>query len=159
MLERDVSERLGIPTFRIDGSIPVKKRQPTVKSYSEIDGSALMVLNPTAGGVGLNITAANHVFHYNREWNPAREDQASDRAYRIGQKKDVCVHYMYYKGTIEELVSIRLEGKRTLAGGLVKVTDEKDTDRSLVLQALELVPSSTINDREDESLDYASDGK
>lgn len=159
LLQVDVAKRLGIPTFRIDGGVPVQQRQPTVEEYSNVVGPALMVLNPTAGGVGLNITAANHVFHYNREWNPAREDQATDRAYRIGQEKEVCVHYMYYENTIEELVSRRLEKKRDLAGGLITVTDEKESDQALVLEALSLLPSSTINDQEDENTNQTPDSQ
>lgn len=156
ILETDVPARLGIPAFRIDGSVPNEERQPAIDAFSKVEGSSLMVLNPTAAGVGLNITSANHVIHYNREWNPAKEDQATDRAYRIGQDKQVFVHYMYYEDTIEQLVSERLDRKRNLAGGLIKVTEDKESDQELVLQALRLIPDNLINDKEDQDLEASS---
>jgi SNF2 family DNA or RNA helicase len=78
-----------------------------------------MLLSLKAGGVGLNLTAATHVFHFDRWWNPAVEDQATDRAYRIGQTKNVQVHKLITIGTLEEKVDAMLESKRDLADRVV----------------------------------------
>jgi SNF2 family DNA or RNA helicase len=79
----------------------------------------LFVLSVKAGGTGLNLTAASHVFHYDRWWNPAVEDQATDRAYRIGQKRAVQVHKLVSAGTVEEKIDRLLEQKRKLADKVV----------------------------------------
>ena len=76
-------------------------------------------MNPKAAGAGLNITAANHVIHYNPEWNPATEDQASARAYRLGQEKTVRIHRLIYVDTLEEIMDERLARKRDIAGDLI----------------------------------------
>ena len=81
----DDLNRRGLPTSWIDGRIPVPHRQPMIDAFSEMEGAAVLVLNPHAAGVGLNIVAANHVIHYTLEWNPAVIDQASARAYRRGR--------------------------------------------------------------------------
>ena len=82
-------------------------------------GPRVFVLSVKAGGTGLNLTAANHVFHFDRWWNPAVEDQATDRAYRIGQKRSVQVHKLVCAGTVEEKVDRMLEQKRDLASKVV----------------------------------------
>ncbi|MBW2145281.1 MAG: SWF/SNF helicase family protein, partial [Deltaproteobacteria bacterium] len=83
-----------------------------------------MVLSLKAGGVGLNLTKANHVVHFDRWWNPAVENQATDRAFRIGQKKNVVVHKFLTKGTIEEKIDHMLEAKRELSEKVVSSTSE-----------------------------------
>ena len=91
-----------------------------VRSFQEDPfGSKVMLLSLKAGGVGLNLTAATHVFHFDRWWNPAVEDQATDRAYRIGQTKNVQVHKLITIGTLEEKVDAMLESKRDLADRVV----------------------------------------
>ncbi len=85
---------------------------PTGLMILAILGAALLALNPRAAGVGLNITAATHVVHYNLEWNPAVEDQASARAYRKGQDRPVTIHRLYYANTVEEAMNDRLTRKR-----------------------------------------------
>jgi SNF2 family DNA or RNA helicase len=100
---------------RIDGSIPPVERQRIINEFNAKVGFAVLIINPTAGGVGLNITGANHVIHFNRQWNPALEAQATARAYRRGQEKPVRVHNFYYQGTIEELIQNRLAQKIHLA--------------------------------------------
>ena len=97
---KDLPLRLGITCYGIDGRVPVDKRQNIIDDFSKITGSAVLILNPRAAGTGLNITAANHVIHYNLEWNPAIEDQASARAYRRGQERPVTVHKLYHPGTV-----------------------------------------------------------
>ena len=83
------------PVFKIDGSVPAHKRQLEIDRFSNADGAALMFLNPVTAGMGLNITSANHVVHYSRQWNPALEEQATARAFRNGQTKNVNVYYLY----------------------------------------------------------------
>ena len=100
---------------RIDGSVPPRERQRLVEEFNSTSGFGVMVVNPTAGGVGLNITGANHVIHFNRQWNPALEAQATARAYRRGQTKPVRVHKFYYEGTIEQAIHERLMEKKELA--------------------------------------------
>ena len=101
MLAKVLREVFGIPTRIINGDTPAgntgsasrKTRQELINEFEDRDGFGALVMSPIAAGVGLNITAANHVIHYARHWNPAKEDQATDRVYRIGQEKDVHVYY------------------------------------------------------------------
>ena len=83
-----------------------------------------MVLSLKAGGVGLNLTQANHVIHFDRWWNPAVEDQATDRAFRIGQKKNVVVHKFLTRGTLEERIDMMLEEKKNLSKKIISSTGE-----------------------------------
>jgi non-specific serine/threonine protein kinase len=83
-----------------------------------------MVLSLKAGGTGLNLTAANHVIHFDRWWNPAVENQATDRAYRIGQKKNVVVHTFVTKGTIEEKIDRLLSEKRKMSEEILSSSGE-----------------------------------
>ncbi len=83
-----------------------------------------MVLSLKAGGTGLNLTAANHVIHFDRWWNPAVENQATDRVFRIGQKKNVIVHKFITKGTIEEKIDDMLEEKKKLSSEIIQSTGE-----------------------------------
>jgi SNF2 family DNA or RNA helicase len=85
----------------------------------EPDGPRIFVLSLKAGGTGLNLTAANRVFHYDRWWNPAVEDQATDRAFRIGQRRNVFVHKFVCTGTLEERIQQMLERKRDVANVLL----------------------------------------
>jgi non-specific serine/threonine protein kinase len=83
-----------------------------------------MVLSLKAGGVGLNLTEANHVIHFDRWWNPAVENQATDRVFRIGQKKNVVVHKFLTKGTVEERIDLMLEEKARLTQDVIAVAGE-----------------------------------
>ena len=124
----------------LTGGFQFHDRQAVVDDFSAFDGPAVLVLNPRAAGTGLNITAANHVIHYNLEWNPAVEDQASARAHRRGQEKVVTVHRLFYAGTVEEVIDDRLTRKRGLADSAVVGTDGKATDSEDILQALRKSP-------------------
>lgn len=102
MLQKLCLERYGIITKIINGDTPsiVKRnmpnkqsRQSSIDEFQAVDGFNVIIMSPVAAGMGLNVTAANHVIHYSRHWNPAKENQATDRAYRIGQTKDVFVYY------------------------------------------------------------------
>jgi SNF2 family DNA or RNA helicase len=94
----------------------------------ERHGPRVFVLSVKAGGTGLNLTAANHVFHYDRWWNPAVEDQATDRAYRIGQKRAVQVHKLVCAGTVEEKIDRMLQQKRELASKIVGAGEQWITE-------------------------------
>ncbi len=104
----------------LHGGTPKKARDEMVRRFQEEPrGPRVFVLSLKAGGTGLNLTAANHVFHYDRWWNPAVEDQATDRAHRIGQRRAVQVHKLVCAGTVEEKVDRLLEQKRSLAARIV----------------------------------------
>jgi non-specific serine/threonine protein kinase len=105
--------------------VPVKQRQALVDAFQRRDTyMPFMVLSLKAGGVGLNLTEANHVVHFDRWWNPAVENQATDRAFRIGQKKNVVVHKFITQGTIEEKIDAMLEDKARLAGAVITAGGE-----------------------------------
>ncbi|WFU31305.1 SNF2-related protein [Bradyrhizobium brasilense] len=136
----DIAARFGVFTGYIDGRVAIDERQPVIDRFSAESGPALLVLNPRAGGAGLNITAANHVIHYTLEWNPALEDQASARAYRRGQSRPVTVHRLFCGGTVEEVVDDRLGRKRTLSeAAVVGIRGESD-DYADILAALQRSP-------------------
>jgi SNF2 family DNA or RNA helicase len=106
----------------LHGGTPQKQRDRMVDRFQqgrEGNGPPLMVLSLKAGGTGLNLTAANHVFHYDRWWNPAVENQATDRAFRIGQTRDVQVHKFICAGTLEERIDALIESKKALAESVV----------------------------------------
>lgn len=125
----------------IDGRVPVGERQTLVDRFSKHNGFGFLALNPKAAGVGLNITAANHVIHYNPEWNPAVEDQASARAHRKKQKLPVTVHHLFFADSVEEVVVDRLDLKRMIAGGAV-VGHKGSSDASDIARALKTSPLS-----------------
>jgi len=119
MLVYDLGNRFNIWCSKIDGEVEISKRQCLLDEFQSVNNTAVLVLNPKAAGAGLNITAANHVIHYNPEWNPATEDQASARAYRLGQEKPVTIHRFIYVNTVEEVMDKRLARKRGLAKKIV----------------------------------------
>jgi SNF2 family DNA or RNA helicase len=114
-----LGEKLGIDVAFLHGGTPKRARDAMVQRFQEEREPRVFVLSLKAGGTGLNLTAAQHVFHYDRWWNPAVEDQATDRAHRIGQTKRVQVHKLLCAGTIEEKVNAMLERKRGLAASVV----------------------------------------
>ncbi|MGA2080916.1 MAG: DEAD/DEAH box helicase [Holophaga sp.] len=111
---------LGFEPPFLHGGSTREQRDEMVRSFQEdADGSRVLLLSLKAGGVGLNLTAATHVFHFDRWWNPAVEDQATDRTYRIGQTRNVQVHKLITMGTLEEKIDAMLESKRDLADRVV----------------------------------------
>ena len=142
LLERDIPVRLGIPVLIINGATPAPRRQEIVDRFSNMAGCALLVLNPRAAATGLNITSANHVIHYNLEWNPAIEDQASARAYRRGQGKTVFIHRLYYVDTVEEFVNDKIRAKRQMASAAVVGNVGDAPSRQDYLDALKYTPLS-----------------
>ncbi len=109
---------LHIPTLFLHGGVPVRKREQMVASF-QAGAVPVFLLSLKAGGVGLNLTQATHVIHYDRWWNPAVEDQASDRAHRIGQRRAVQIHRLVCEGTLEDRIAELLENKRSLAESVV----------------------------------------
>jgi non-specific serine/threonine protein kinase len=108
----------------IHGSIPVGKRRGIIDAFQGDRYIPFMVLSLKAGGVGLNLTEASHVIHFDRWWNPAVENQATDRAFRIGQKRNVVVHKFIVMGTIEEKIDKMLDEKRTLFEQVITTSGE-----------------------------------
>jgi len=108
----------------LHGAVPVGKRKNLIEKFQGDEYIPFFVLSLKAGGVGLNLTAANHVIHFDRWWNPAVENQATDRAFRIGQKKNVMVHKFLTKGTIEEKIDEMLTEKSKLSNEVVAASGE-----------------------------------
>ena len=135
----DIKRRYGVYTNYINGSINPNDRQKIIDDFSSISTPGILVLNPKAAGVGLNITAANHVIHYNLEWNPAVEDQASARSYRRGQQKTVFIHRLYYAQTIEEIINEKIQRKRNISEAAI-VGNEGNIDEQDLLKAMRISP-------------------
>lgn len=119
ILEPYLSERLGVEIPFLHGGLSRVKRAEMVDHFQSPEGPPAMLLSLKAGGTGLNLTAASVVIHMDRWWNPAVENQATDRAYRIGQRKDVTVYKMITAGTMEESIQDILDGKSHLAGVVI----------------------------------------
>lgn len=101
--------------LKLDGRTPIQERQRLLDEFASFPGPAILILNPKAAGVGLNIQSANYVIHFTPEWNPATIDQASARSYRRGQTRPVFIYSLYYAGTVEESMLERVALKRQLA--------------------------------------------
>jgi SNF2 family DNA or RNA helicase len=97
----------------------VRKRKALVRDFQDDERIPFFVLSLKAGGSGLTLTAASHVVHFDRWWNPAVENQATDRAFRIGQKRNVLVHKFLCRGTVEEKIEALIESKRSLSNELL----------------------------------------
>jgi superfamily II DNA or RNA helicase len=104
----------------LHGGTPVAKRKERVRQFQEDDLTPFFVLSLKAGGAGLNLTAASHVVHFDRWWNPAVENQATDRAFRIGQSRNVLVHKFICRGTVEDKIDQLIESKQTLVQNLLE---------------------------------------
>ena len=104
----------------LHGAVPSVERERMISEFQEASGPPIFVLSLKAGGFGLNLTRARHVFHYDRWWNPAVEDQATDRAFRIGQTRSVAVYKFICAGTIEERVDELAERKKELADSVIQ---------------------------------------
>jgi superfamily II DNA or RNA helicase len=118
-LARFLATVFGREGLILHGGTSVKKRPELVEAFQQPGGPPFMVISVKAGGTGLNLTAASHVIHFDRWWNPAVENQATDRAFRIGQKKNVFVHKFVCQGTIEERIDSLIEEKMLLAQDLI----------------------------------------
>lgn len=119
ILTKLIYEKTGKHVPFLNGSTPAKDRGKMVQDFQVENSSNIFILSLKAGGIGLNLTAANHVIHYDRWWNPAVEDQATSRAHRIGQEKIVSVHTFICNGTIEDRIDSMIEQKISLAQSVV----------------------------------------
>lgn len=134
LLKPYLENRLGREIFFLYGSTSKKQREEMIDRFQhDPQGSPIMILSLKAGGVGLNLTRANHVFHFDRWWNPAVENQATDRVFRIGQTRNVQVHKFVCTGTLEEKINDMIESKKQLAEQVVGAGEdwltEMDTDQ------------------------------
>ena len=119
ILRMHLSARFGREVAFLHGGVPKPRRDELVERFQDAGGPPIFVLSLKAGGTGLNLTAANHVIHVDRWWNPAVEDQATDRAFRIGQSRTVQVRTFVCAGTLEEKISAMIRDKRALASSVV----------------------------------------
>jgi SNF2 family DNA or RNA helicase len=118
-------DELGVGIEHLDGKMARAARDKAVSRFAETDGPPILCVSLKAGGTGLNLVRANHVIHFDRWWNPAVEDQASDRVWRIGQTRGVVVHTLVCPGTLEERIADLLDQKRSLADAVVASSPEQ----------------------------------
>ncbi|MEM7532700.1 MAG: DEAD/DEAH box helicase [Chloroflexota bacterium] len=148
LLQRHLQTTLGVDVLFLHGSTSAKQRDDMVQAFQHPDGPPIFILSLRAGGSGLNLTRANHVFHFDRWWNPAVENQATDRAFRIGQTRNVQVHKFVVAGTLEERIHELLESKQALADTIVGSGEdwltELDTDQ---LKDLLLLRRDTLSSK------------
>jgi len=150
-LEKYIRQKLHYNTYYIHGGTNRDKRERMITEFQDPETEpSVFVLSLKAGGVGITLTKANHVFHFDRWWNPAVEDQATDRAFRIGQKKNVFVHKFITIGSLEERIDQMIEDKKKLAGAIVGADEswltELDNDKFKQLIALNKSAISAIMD-------------
>ncbi len=138
-----LAQQFGRPGLVLHGGTVVKQRQKLVEQFQDEEGPPFFILSLKAGGTGLNLTQASHVVHFDRWWNPAVENQATDRAFRIGQKKNVLVHKFVCQGTVEEKIDALINEKTALAndlleGGANSLLTEMDDKALLKLVSLDI---------------------
>jgi SNF2 family DNA or RNA helicase len=152
LLKPHLERQLGREMLFLYGSTSKKQREEMIDRFQhDPQGPPVMILSLKAGGVGLNLTRANHVFHFDRWWNPAVENQATDRVFRIGQTRNVLVHKFVCAGTLEEKIHEMIESKKELAEQVVGAGEqwltELDTDR---LRDILLLDRTAVIDEEEE---------
>ena len=130
ILQRHLGERLQIDAPFLHGGVSRGGRDSMVRRFQDGEGSPLLLVSLKAGGTGLNLTSASQVIHYDRWWNPAVEDQATDRAWRLGQSHTVLVHKMVCEGTLEERISQLIDDKRKLADSVLGTGEQWLTELS-----------------------------
>lgn len=130
LLTARLSKHYGQEPFFLHGGVSKVLRDEMIEAFQNDQGPPLFVLSLKAGGVGLNLTRANHVIHYDRWWNPAVENQATDRVFRIGQRRNVQVHKLICQGTLEERIDELIESKKTLAEQVIGTGEQWLTEMS-----------------------------
>lgn len=130
LLQPYLEQHLGVEALYLHGGTPAKKRQEMIDRFQAEHGPSIFILSLKAGGTGLNLTRASHVFHYDRWYNPAVENQATDRAFRIGQTRNVQVHKFICLGTLEERIDEMIEHKLALAESIVGAGESWLTEMS-----------------------------
>jgi len=131
ILRTHLQETFGREVMFLHGGVPQPKREKMVKRFQNTDAAdspRIFLISLKAGGTGLTLTAANHVFHFDRWWNPAVENQATDRAFRIGQKRNVQIHKFVCIGTLEEKIDEMIERKKEIAGRVVGTGEGRPTE-------------------------------
>ncbi|WP_078555299.1 DEAD/DEAH box helicase [Bacillus alkalicellulosilyticus] len=131
LIQQALSQKYNQEIPFLHGGLQRSKREQLIQTFKEDDDTKIFILSLKAGGVGLNLTAATHVIHYDRWWNPAVENQATDRAYRIGQTEDVTVHKFITKGTLEERINRMLQTKQKLAEDVLTVGEKQLSELSI----------------------------
>jgi len=119
LLTQHITEQFAFDPPFLHGGVTRNKRDLMVDQFQDGSGPPLLLVSLKAGGTGLNLTAASQVIHYDRWWNPAVEDQATDRAWRLGQQRTVNVHKLVCEGTVEERIGQVIDDKRKLADAVV----------------------------------------
>jgi SNF2 family DNA or RNA helicase len=140
-----LEERLGRRVGFFHGRLSAGRREELLRDFAPADGPSVLVISIRAGGRGLNLPAANHVVHFDRWWNPAVEQQATDRVYRFGQRKHVFVHSLICAGTLEERIDRLLDSKRELAEKVIAGRTEDwlgDLDLGVIRAAVALSPDA-----------------
>ena len=131
IIQQHLQETYGVETPMLHGGVSRKIRDQMVERFqNDPHGPQVFVLSVKAGGSGLNLPRANHVIHYDRWWNPAVENQATDRAFRIGQTKDVHVHKFICAGTLEDRIDLMIDIKQETAQQVVGATSERCSPNS-----------------------------
>ena len=150
MLVSMMRHELDTDVLFLHGGTPAARRQEMVDRFqAEGDAPPVFVLSLRAGGIGLNLTAANHVFHFDRWWNPAVENQATDRAFSIGQTRTVQVHKFICEGTLEERIDRMIERKTELAENIIGTGEDWLTELSTVqLRDLLTLRNESVEDAE-----------
>ncbi|MDZ4875292.1 MAG: RNA polymerase-associated protein RapA [Chroococcidiopsis cubana SAG 39.79] len=152
LLKPHLEQKLGREIFFLYGSTSKKQREEMIDRFQhDPQGPPVMILSLKAGGTGLNLTRANHVFHFDRWWNPAVENQATDRVFRIGQTRNVQVHKFVCTGTLEEKINDMIESKKALAEQVVGAGENwlTDLDTDQLRQLLVLERNAVIEENED----------
>ena len=144
LLVPHLTARYGEAPLWLHGGVRRKTRDEMVERFGDADGPKIFLLSLRAGGTGLNLTAASHVVHLDRWWNPAVEDQATDRAWRLGQDKTVLVHKLVCEGTLEERISQLIDDKRQLADSVLGTGEQWLTE----LSTADLREMVTLHDAE-----------
>ncbi|HKY17230.1 MAG TPA: DEAD/DEAH box helicase, partial [Microthrixaceae bacterium] len=153
-LATHLTERTGLPVDCYHGGLTRTARDKMIAEFQGRDGAGALVLSLKAGGTGLNLTAASHVVLFDRWWNPAVEDQARDRAWRIGQTKTVIAHRLVCPGTVDERVEEVVEGKRRIADMVLpKSSSLADLDSSQLRTALGIRPDQVLTEELDDATD------
>ena len=152
-LQPYLQQRFGVDVAWLHGGVPRAKRESMIESFEDPDGPRIFLISLKAGGTGLNLTTASHVLHLDRWWNPAVEDQATDRAYRIGQQRNVFVHKLVSAGTVEERIDAMITAKRQLADRVLGSGEEWVTELSTdeLRDLVALRPSDIDNGGEETS--------
>jgi hypothetical protein len=148
LLQRHIDQKFGFEPLFLHGGVPLLDRDRMVAAFQAADGPPVFVLSLRAGGTGLNLARANHVFHFDRWWNPAVENQATDRAFRIGQTRNVMVHKFICAGTLEDRIDAMITAKSAMAEQVVGSGESWLTELSdeELKETLALAPGAVVED-------------